>query len=419
MAIARLQPEVTSILSWPQWRQIGRTTLLVLAVLSVAFPYVQIVPSGSYTQPYALLLGLAVLAASRLSALRRVNWTDTAALFSLAAIGCFLFVLTCAPYRNIQEYKYVLNYVSPLVLTLACFSLLDWDRKLVGALLAGSVMVWFWIAMTQTLLAPGFMTEFLGEWGAAAHDIAASGRGALGLAPEPTHHAFHMLLLGGCLALLKQHRWAIMLCALDVLLLARSANGALVLALSIGAILTVYRPRLVIALITILIAAVALGAGHTLLSIADGNRLITLLGYFLINPTSLIMEDYSSNIRIGGAVTGILDSAEFSFMPHGLAYETWISTKPIILEHFPFLMDISNTGVPSGYGVLIFQAGVLVFPFIWISGKRMVMADVPPLSRIFVFCIPLVFVFQYNISAPLFALAYACAICSRKSACTA
>lgn len=393
-----------------QWVAIGRTALLVLTVLSITFPYVQLVPLGSYTQPYAMLLGLMVIGLSRASSIRRMPWPDTGALVSFAVLGIVLFVVTCAPFRNVQEYKYLLNYVSPLILTMACFTLLEWDWRRVGSVVSISILIWFWIGMTQALLSAGFMTQLLGEWGGAAADIAASGRGAIGLAPEPTHHAFHMILLGGSAILLRQPRWTIVLSAVSVLLLARSANGALVLTLAIGVALTVYRPRVVLLGITLFAGAILLGVGNALTAIGGGNRILALLGILLSNPTVLVTEDYSTNMRIGGAIAGLLDVVESIFFPHGLSAQTWTDTRPGLLEHFPFLIDISGTGVPSGYGVLLFQAGVLAFPFIWLSTMRIVMTKADPYSRVFIFAVPLVFMFQYYVSAPQFALAYACAI---------
>lgn len=410
MANALLADDQGQPLTHTPWVAMGRTALLVLTVLSITFPYVQLVPLGSYTQPYAMILGLLVIGVSRASGIRRMPWPDTGALVSFAGLGIVLFLLTCAPFRNVQEYKYLLNYVSPLILTMACFTLLEWDGRRVGQLVSASILIWFWIGMTQTLLNASFMTQLLGEWGSLAGDIAASGRGVIGLAPEPTHHAFHMILLGGCAMLLRQPRWTIVLSAISVMLLARSANGALVLTLAAAIALTVYRPRVLVLVITLFLGVILLGLGNWVLGVGEGNRLLTLLGRLLSNPIILITEDYSTNMRIGGAIAGLLDVGESGFFPRGLSAQTWSDARPVLIEHFPFLIDISGTGVPSGYGVLLFQAGILAVPFIWISITRVVSTRADPYSRIFIFAVPLVFVFQYYVSAPQFALAYACAI---------
>lgn len=410
MTHASLASERVAALSRAQWLAAARTALLVLTVLSITFPYVQLVPLGSYTQPYAMVLGMFILVVSRASSVRNMPWPDSVMLISFAVLGIALFLLTCAPFRNVQEYKYLLNYVSPMILTMACFTLLEWDRRLVGQVVSVSILIWFWIGMTQALLDPSFMTPLLGEWGSLAKDIAASGRGVIGLAPEPTHHAFHMILLGGCAMLLRQPRWTIVLATISVLLLARSANGALVLTLAIAVTLTVYRPRIVVLGFTLLLSSIMLGVGNALLNMGGENRILTLLGRLLSNPTILVTEDYSTNMRLGGAVAGLLNALESSFFPQGLAAQTWTDARPSLLERFTFLMDISGTGVPSGYGVLLFQAGVLTFPFIWISTIRIVMVKADPFARVFIFAVPLVFLFQYYVSAPQFALAYAGAI---------
>lgn len=388
----------------------ARSGLLVALVLSITFPYVQIVSIGSYTQPYPLAISIAILVLTRFSGLREMRWTDAAALVSLALIGLLLFVLTCFPYRNVQEYKYLLTYVSPLLIASACVTALGWNRALVARLIAGSTVIWFWIAMVQALLDPAFMTSFLGEWGNAAADIAASGRGVMGLAPEPTHHAFHMLLLAGGTALLGRHRWAILLCLINVALLARSANGILVLGLALAVALVVYRPRLAMLLLLAGFGIFALPIGDMVLAVAEGNRVLTLVGILLSNPMSVMLEDYSTNIRVGGALAGFLEAGRQLLYPQGLSSQYWLAHRETLMVSYPFLINISTVGVPSGYGVILFQAGILVVPFIIASIRRMVLAVTHPLNRAAIFCIPLVFVFQYYISAPQFALTYGIAI---------
>lgn len=389
---------------------LARTGLLVALVLSITFPYVQIVPIGSYTQPYPLVISIAILVLTRFSGLREMRWTDAAALASLALVGLLLFALTCFPYRNVQEYKYLLTYISPLIIAGACVTALDWNRALVARLIAGSIVIWFWIAMVQALLNPAFITFFLGEWGNAAADIAASGRGVMGLAPEPTHHAFHMLLLAGGIALLGRHRWAILLCLISVVLLARSANGILVLGLALAVALFVYRPRLAMLLFLVVFGIIALPIGDMVLAVAEGNRVLTLVGIVLSNPVDLMLEDFSTNIRVGGALAGFLEAGVQLLYPQGLSSQYWAAHRETMMVNYPFLMNISTVGVPSGYGVILFQAGILVVPFIIASTRRMVLAVTHPLDRVAIFCVPLVFVFQYYISAPQFALAYGIAI---------
>lgn len=399
----------------PSWAQaggavIGRQLLTVATILSITFPYVQVLPIGSYTQPYALVLGSVVLAVTRLSAFSRMRWTDAVALASLAVVGLGLFIVSCFPYRNVQEYKYLLSYLSPIIIASACFSLMEWDRRLVAFLVAASAVVWFWIALAQTLLNPGFMTGLLGEWAAAASDIAASGRGVMALAPEPTHHAFHMLLLAGCIVLLGRHRWVLILCVVDVLLLARSASGALIIGLAIAISAIIYRPRLAMLLGAVVAALFALNVGSAILELSGGNRFLTLIGRVLQSPLAVILDDYSTNIRVGGALVGFMEAAWSLLTPHGMSFDLWTSARLEMLGKFPYLMDLSTVGVPSGYGVLLFQAGLLVAPFLLVSTRRMILAETTPLLWTIVLCVPLVFVFQYYFSAPQFALAYGCAM---------
>lgn len=387
-----------------------RKALTIATVLSIAFPYIQILPLASYTQPTALLLSALVLMITRFSGLRQMRWSDLATLAGFAIVGLTLFAITCYPYRDIQEYKYLLTYVSPLLIAGACFTLLKWDRRLFTDILAASIVVWFWIAMTQALLDPAFLTGLLGTWGAAVADISASGRGVIGLAPEPTHHAFHMLLLGGSMALLRRHRWTLILCAIDVLFLARSPSGTLVVGLMVATTLVIYLPRLTMLFCLVLAGVMAANIGQGLLDIAGGSRLLRLAGIALSDPLALFLEDYSTNIRVGGAIVGFWEAAQNLLFPQGLSFGDWSAERLLILDRYPFLQDISTVGIPSGYGVLLFQAGILVVPFIICSTRRLILAAEDRIALIAVLCVPLTLVFQYYLSAPQFAMAYGIAI---------
>lgn len=386
-----------------------RQLLIVATILSITFPYVQFLPLGSYTQPYAIFLSAVVLVFSRFQAVRRMPWSDLFALVSLALVGVALFAATSFPYKNVQEYKYLLSYLTPIVVTVACFTLMEWDRRLVGFLVAASAVAWFWIGLAQSLLDPTFMTFLLGQWSTVALDVAASGRGVIALAPEPTYFAFHMLLLAGCIAVLDRHRWVILLCLLSAVLLARSASGFLVVGIAVAIAAFIYRPRLALLACLSIAAAVALDIGSAILSISTGNRFLTLIGTVLHDPLS-IMGDYSTNLRIGGAVLGLFDTVRYLLVPHGMSFDHWSSVRLDILEEFPALLNMSTVGIPSGYGVLLFQAGLLIVPFIVLSIKRIYETAVTPFSTTVIIGVPVVFLFQYYFSAPQFGLIYACAI---------
>lgn len=377
--------------------------LAAVLVLTIAFPYVQPLPSDSYTQPYPLFVASLILLVTGARGLVIALPSDRFALIGLAACGLLAFLLSAYPGFGPQELKYLLNYLTPLIIAPAVLVMAREQRRAVDLTLRLSAALWLGIAAIQALKMPDFATGVLGAWSQYVGDIAASGRGAVGLAPEPTHHAFHMISLGAALALMGRRFWAL-LCLASALLLARSASGAMVLALALPlAILFSRRIGLVLGGI-----ALALG-GLALLWLAPegfGGRMVELARQFLADPASILMADYSVNMRLGGMLSSMLWQISEFFMPHGLSLDAWLEARQAILASHGWVVDLSGNGVPSGWGILTFQLGLLAFPLIAALLWRFYTTPRGLVARWALYSVPLIYLFQYNISAPQFSLVY-------------
>lgn len=382
-----------------------------LLLLLIAFPYVQIVPTASYTQPFPLILaGLLFCLQWRL--LWRLPFSDRAALVGLAIVGVVMFLLTCIPYTSTQEYKYLLNYLSPLVITVAALRYLERQPEIARRLLQVAILIWVVVAAIQKFRNPTFATALLGQWGEHSMDIIRSGRGVISLAPEPTHHAFHILVLGACLAMIDRtgrSRLLVLLCVADAVVLAASSSAILVLGMAALVWLVLCQPR------WILVAAVLGALGWSIgMSIdwflAEGSRPHALISEVLADPSALMHIDYSLNIRLGGMSSVIIDTLGNAFAPHGMSAQAWEVERELLLKELPWLMDLSLNGPPSGIGLLLFQAGALALPFFWQVFRRMFGVPMGFIERGILLTVPFIFLSQYYISAPSFSLLYACAL---------
>lgn len=398
------------------WRKRGVSVAGMLAPLllfSSLFPYVQIVPSGSYTQPQAFFFG-GLLFILSFGLLFKLPLADSFALIGLAFIGWVMFIFSCYPYNDFQGYVYLLAYISPLLMIPAFVRVGVRFHKFTVRFLQISIVIWILVATAQYLFDPTLATFLLGRWGESALDIVFSGRGVLGLAPEPTHHAFHMLLLGASLALMDERRLSRILCfgcVTSALLLASSSSALLVLSMS--AIAWLLRSSLMLG--TFLI--VGGGVGWTLLPVLmeslpeSDSRVISLISAFVENPLAFVNADYSVNVRLGGLWATIQHVTEGLFVPHGLSYDGWLDARSQMLRNNAWLFDLSMVGPPSGIGMLLFQAGVLVFPFLMVLVWRCL--SVKPsnnLGQILVLSVPFIFLNQFYISSPLFSIVYACIV---------
>lgn len=389
-----------------------KMTGALLLVLTM-FPYLQLWPLPSYMQPWPLLVG-SLIFFIRLGGVWVLKLQEQIALLLLALVGIVLYLFTCFPYNNLQEYKYILIYLTPLVLTVAMFHVLKAYPTMTLGFLHGAVVVWFVVSVMQVLYDPTFATFTLGQWGKYAADIARSGRGALGLAPEPTTHAFHILVLGASMVLLDTHSrrgWLVWLCIVEAVVLAASSSAALVLLVALAGWGLIRRP--VWTFITL--AAVAFG-WHWIMEalgfvLGTGSRMYGLAVEATAHPANLMSIDSSVNTRLGGLWVTIVDVWEHGFSPRGLSVRDWWNARQDILVSNPWLHDLSSTGAPSGIGILLFQSGFLVLPSIFLIFRSILkFQGVTSTGQVVLLSTPLIFMSQYYISAPSFALLYACAI---------
>ncbi len=381
-------------------------------LLLTAFPYLQLIQFGSYTQPYALILGILLFPIMAWSVLSRLGLGDQIALIGLALTGIIIFIITGYPYVNSQEFKYLISYVSPLLLTVPILFYLKKYNIIAIKILRISIFIWLVVAVVQKLINPNFLIFLIGQWGESALDIVESGRGVLGLAPEPTHHAFHILLLATCLALLdekKQSDWLLIFCVIDSVVFAASASAILVLGMSVIIWSLLYRQSLIFYILIIILLMNGFGIIDGIL-INTNVRIAQLISAVLKEPMSVLTLDYSMNMRLGGLIAVIITTLSNALAPFGMSLEVWEIARENMLNDLPWLIDLSSVGPPSGIGQLLFQTGFIGAIFISIIFKRVLSFRVGSIEKILLITTPLIFLSQYYISTPTFSLLYACAL---------
>jgi hypothetical protein len=144
-------------------------------------------------------------------------------------------------------------------------------------------------------------------------------------------------------------------------------------------------------------------------------RPYALLRDFLTNPEEAFLKDRSAVSRIGGlyASFSYFLPSFFSF-PNGLSSESWINATHLVLSEYPWINSLSLSGLPSGYGVLIFQGGFISLPFIfWFLFKLSDLKHENNSLRVIILTsFPIIFLFQFYISNPIFPLILGQAIIS-------
>lgn len=391
----------------------GFSYLSFLFLLFVFFPYVQLLPIGSYTQPYAYILAVPIFLGF-VFYYGRIPGYDSLLIFGLAAVGLALIVGNITEKVSLTEFRYLLAYLVPTFLVPAFFFILQFRKQLFINALRAAIIVWFVIATAQYFFDSSFLMFLVGEWGSHADNIRASGRGVLGLAPEPTHHGFHILIMGAALLVMDRSnlsRFCGLLVILSAVFLASSSSSLLCLIFGCGVLLLIKHP---------IIASMLLGFGVVFLFVSQGldlgvastnSRLLSLVGMFVQDPFGFLALDYSANIRLGGLYAVLTHSFTAGLLPFGIGHNEWMEVRDVILDNNNWLFDLSASGPPSGFGLLLFQGGFLALPFIVGFLFRCIRGlGSGLLADCLVLSVPFIFLSQFYISAPIFSMFYACLI---------
>lgn len=379
-------------------------TFLILSWVTLVFflfPYTEVVPISSYTQPYALALAI-LLVSLRPSAIRSLPQLDRLMLLSLAALGLLLLVFEVPAGIDFREIAFVLSYVTPLFSTAAAYWIVRRYPDMARKMLIVAIVIWTGVSLIQTLVSPTFLTQFVTRNLELAGNIRASGRGALGLAPEPTHNAFHSLLLGATLVIAGGPAWAVALALFNSLFLAKSASA--VLALAIGGVL--WTLRRFVRRFWMYFSLIALpGMISSLVELFEDTRIGLIFSRLESLDLSIIMLDYSVNARISGAVMPIYYQFREFLVPQGISLQRWLDVRTNILSENSWIIDLSSAGPASGIGLFLFQGGLLAVPLTLYLVSRVILqmgkAGLAGYASATVFA---VFCAQYYFSTPMFGL---------------
>lgn len=383
-----------------------RILILAVGLIFCYFPYTQIIEIESYTQPYALIVCVMGAALSFSTLTVHFPKSDAMALCALAFAGIFVFALTCLPSPGPQDFKSLLMYVSPVAFATAAFALYHERPELTERIVTVAACAWLLVGLVQTMVSPTFATGFVGQWQESAGVVADSGRGTLGLAPEPTHHGFHMMVLAATLAVMRGRNWYSVACIIAVLVFARSSSSLLALGLGSALFFGMQTKKGIAMLLLASPLYFLLGSLFESGALPESSRIVELMRTAYESPNALIMSDYSANVRVGGVVAGFGEIIDGYFLPHGLSAEAWMSQVSSILSKYPWLFSISNSGIPSGFLIIVYQLGFIGIMLLYVPVSRFIRREGPAFENWLLACVVFVFLGQYLISTPGFGALY-------------
>lgn len=335
---------------------------LLVAVFSL-FPFTMIVDFGTYTQPYALLMGIAFIPFAFNA---RIDLASCIALSWLFFFGTILYFQAIGGESPLGPLKYLVAYLTPFLIVFPAFYLTRYHRTFFCKLVLRSSYLWIIVAVIQIAFDPSFMTFLVGGWSGVGDVVVSSGRGVISLAPEPTTFGFHLIILGALHYLLSGNGRVSALIILCSLFLALSASSLIVLLMAGSIAIAGHINLKFLGKILFLGLATILVVYPLVFPFLESEQMamfrITDLLWVAFNNPELILLDASVNARLGGLFVAIMECIDRMFIPFGLSHLDWLLEREVLLGKYPFLIGLSDSGFPSGYFIQLYQGGVLFIP---------------------------------------------------------
>jgi hypothetical protein len=330
-------------------------------------------------------------------------------LSTFAVTGFAFFLIAAVNEINFRTIAYLLNYISPLIIVSATIFALcilgDRVRLIIGA----SIMLWVLIGIIQLIFGPDIFVSIVLPDPQIANDIWSSGRGVVSLAPEPTHFGFQLLLLCTALVLLRGNSLLVILAVFAVVLLSRSTTA--ILAIALGGILWLgSKPtRWPFLMLFGIVGIIAIQFVNML---QPSSRPIVLLQEFASLGPKALLNDFSATMRFAGIVAPIHAAISGGLVPLGLEHTNWLKLKETIVYSTEWVVDLSNIGPASGFGVVIVQLGFLSLPFISYFGWKLLSRKSNGVQTLFCSIATIIFLGQLYLATPTFSFVMACTIAS-------
>jgi len=294
------------------------------------------------------------------TAIGKVKPSDSIMLFYLAGLGVILFTLTLTSGFVFRHLSYLLSYLSPLFISVACYSFLSNNEDIFKRVLSISAVIWIGVCTIQKFFDVGFLTflvsdsEFLGE------NLSASGRGVIGLAPESTHNGFQMFIIGAALYISGGNKILSTLCCVFALYFSGSAS--LLLAGFVGSFIWAsfnpikniwYFAALLIGLITLSLSLSWLN---------PDTRVARLINLLINDRANIVYFDASVSARIGGMILPIQEIITSGLWPNGMSVDAWAKMRWKLIAENPWVYSLSFGGPASGFGLILVHAGIFALP---------------------------------------------------------
>ena len=300
----------------------------------MTFPYIGIIDFGTYTQPYALLLGSAIAIYHH----KNIRYNS----LLVIQISVSLFFLLVAGTAGLRPFLGLFSFT--LSIALADFLMDKIGKNHIKSIVLYSAIVWLVVALIQ-IFRPNFGSFIVPMWREVEN------RGVNGLAQEPSYLGLYGVLLFIYSAAAKDRK--VQLISLVLVILSQSLFSWIVL-VSVLYIVGSLKSKLITLLVSILIL---ISPFSTIFSV----RTAFLIERILSDPIALVQIDESIGDRVAHVILPFYEFFQNGGFPHG--FEAWPDAvgKSVLLKRLG-LHWVTTGRIMSSIGALIFEYGWLALP---------------------------------------------------------
>jgi len=322
----------------------------------ILFPYIKIFNISTDTQPYALVFGI-ILLLIFITHIRQMPLEIILLLILLLMSILMIF----AGEINFTAIRSVSNYASLFIISLSTYLSLKYLKIFPLYILKLAIIIWFIVGFVQTFIDNNFMVFLVGR----GYDSLDTGRGVVGLAPEPTFYGLMCIFLL-LLTMMQRDKLVFfqVLLYIQIILFSKSSMSILFLFILWFYYVLIY-PRVfkIIVPITVLVFIVLYFESSYIDAINMSDyynlRIYRIITIFITDPFLIIKLDESINDRIFHLYFSVYGFLNNYLFPNG--FSSW----PIYLENIiPYYseeawgLSISDR-IMSGYGAAIYELGFM------------------------------------------------------------
>jgi hypothetical protein len=331
-----------------------------LLIIFCFYPYLNFLRLGSDTQPNALIFSFFVLF---------YNFKNKIPTYYLLTLIVFIsaIVMFLSSQMVMGSILSLSNYISVLIVPIAIYFTLLHFKGLSYQFYKLVVYIWLFVGLVQRFVSNTFLSFLLSRNSGLSNGVVElTGRGVVGLTPEPTYYGTTILLfiIVYFLNFYDKKDYKILLALFfQIIILSKSSTSIIVLFFCIFLyfIILLFKSNIKIIFYAIFGFIVSSLSFFLFVPLFNNSRIYKIFTVFTTNP-QLIFLDQSISERFNAVYFTVGSLFENLGLPQGFnTYQKYIYLKSTLPEYKMFFLNYSfenYSRILSGYGMAFYELGI-------------------------------------------------------------